>query len=261
LKRAIFITVRTASTRLPKKCLLEVSGRKMIVHLIERLKRSKRAEIIVLCTTESKNDDMLCDIAKDNGILFFRGSEEDKLVRWLGAAQKYDVEFFVTADGDDIFCEPELIDLAFTQYEDTRADFIEGKDVICGSFTYAIKVEALEKVCEIKDADDTEMMWVYFTDTGIFKTEELKNVPQIFKRPEIRMTLDYEDDYKFFKTIMEHFISENKGDFNLRDVVAFLDKNPQVIKINQYLQERFLANQKRKTKLVLKQEKILCNGK
>ena len=261
MKKAIFITVRTASTRLPKKCLLEVSGRKMIVHLIERLKRSKKAEIIVLCTTESKNDDMLCDIARNNGILFFRGSEEDKLARWLGAAQKYDVEFFVTADGDDIFCEPELIDLAFAQYKDTCADFIEGKDIICGSFTYAIKTEALEKVCEIKDADDTEMMWVYFTDTGLFKTEELNNVPPIFKSPEIRMTLDYEDDYKFFKTIIEYFIFENKKDFNLRDVVGFLDKNPQVIKINQYLQKRFLANQRKKTKLVLKQEKISCKCK
>lgn len=261
MKKAIFITVRTTSTRLPKKCLLEVSGRKMIVHLIERLKRSKKAEIIVLCTTESKNDDILCDIAKNNGILFFRGSEEDKLARWLGAARKYAVENFVTADGDDIFCEPELIDLAFAQYEDTRADFIEGKELICGSFTYAIKTEALKKVCEIKDDDDTEMMWVYFTDTGLFKTEELKDVPPIFKRPEIRMTLDYEDDYKFFKTIIEHFVSENKKDFNLRDVVDFLDKNPQVIKINQYLQERFLANQRKKTKLVLKQEKTLCKGK
>jgi len=233
----------------------------MITHLIERLKRSKKAEIIVLCTTESKNDDILCGIAEDNEVLSFRGSEEDKLARWLGAAQKYDVEFFVTADGDDIFCEPELIDLAFTQYEDTHADFIEGKNVICGSFTYAIKSEALKTVCEIKNTDDTEMMWVYFTDTGLFKIEELKNIPQIFKRPEIRMTLDYEDDFKFFKAIIEHFISENKKDFNLRDIVGFLDKKPQVIKINQYLQERFLANQKKKTKLVLKEEKILCESK
>ena len=251
-KKAIFITVRTGSSRLPKKALLEINGRMTIEHLINRVKRSKKADIIVLCTTELPEDDILCRIAERNGIRFHRGSVSDKLVRWMGAAEKYDVGFFVTADGDDVFCEPELIDLAFSQFERTGADFIEGKNNICGSFTYGIKVSALKKVCEIKDSSDTEMMWVYFTETGLFKTETLDRVPKIFERPDIRMTLDYEDDFRFFKTIIEHFAAEGIEYFTLRDIVAYLDKNPEVIEMNRYLQERFLSNQKSKTKLVLK---------
>jgi spore coat polysaccharide biosynthesis protein SpsF len=96
------------------------------------------------------------------------------------------------------------------------------------------------------------MMWVYFTDTGLFKTEMLQNIPKVLQRPEIRMTLDYDDDLKFFKIIFDHF-ADNPA-FTLRDVVKFLDENPDVIKINQYLQERFLDNQRSKTKLVLKKE-------
>ena len=253
MNKAIFITVRTGSTRLPKKALLEISGRSNIERLIQRLKLSKKADMIVLCTTELKEDNVLCRIAEKNGIYFYQGSIKDKLDRWLRAAKKYNVEFFVTADGDDLFCEPELIDMAFRQYKKNMPDFIEGKDMICGSFTYGIKTTALEKVCAIKDTEDTEMMWVYFTDTGLFKTEELENVPKIFKRPEIRMTLDYEDDLKFFKRIIEHFAGQ-ENNFNLRDVVAFLDNNPEVIKINQHLQERFLENQQKKTKLIIKQE-------
>jgi spore coat polysaccharide biosynthesis protein SpsF len=230
---------------------MEIKGKPTIEHLIQRVKTVKNADIIVLCTTESPGDKVLCDIASKNGIIFFCGSENDKLERWLGAAKKFDVEFFVTADGDDLFCEPELIDLAFKQYESDHPDFIESKDLICGSFNYAIKTAALEKVCQIKGTDDTEMMWVYFTDTGLFKTQVLKDVPKIFLRPEIRMTLDYEDDFKFFKKIIES-LSDKNPDFNLRDVVSFLDENPEVIKINQYLQGKFLANQKKKTKLSLK---------
>lgn len=251
MKKAIFMTVRTGSTRLPNKALLEMNGVPTIEHLIQRVKRSKKAEIIVLCTTDLPEDEVLCRIAEKNGIKYFQGSVADKLMRWNGAAGKYDIEFFVTADGDDLFCEPELIDLAFTQYERTKADFIEGKDLICGSFTYAIKAEALKKVCEIKDSDDTEMMWVYFTDTGLFKCEPLMNVPELFKRPEIRMTLDYQEDFNFFKTVMDHFLGK-KDPFTLRDIVAFLDNNPEVIKINQFRQGEFLANQKKKTKLVIK---------
>jgi len=253
MKNAIFITVRTGSSRLPKKCLLEIRGIPVVVHLINRLKRSQLADGIILCTTFNPEDDILCDIAAKEGIEFFRGSVQDKLERWLKAAEKYDVEFFVTADGDDLFCEPELIDLAFAQYEVEHPDFIEGKDLICGAFTYGIKTAALEKVCQIKATSDTEMMWVYFKDTGLFKVQELKDVPQIFRRPEIRMTLDYADDFKFFKKITEE-LSDKKTDFNLRDIVQYLDKYPEVIKINQYLQEEFLENQRKKTKLVLKQE-------
>jgi len=252
MKKAIFITVRTGSTRLPEKALLKINERSTIELVIDRVKRSKKAQIIVLCTTESKNDDILCEIAKKKGIMFFRGSAEDKLMRWKGAAEKYDVEFFVTSDGDDLLCDPELIDLAFAQYERCGADFIECKNVPCGGFTYGIKVSALNKVCEIKDSAETEMMWVYFTDTGLFKTEILQDVPIALQRPEIRMTLDYEDDLRFFKVIFDHFA--DNPTFTLRDVVKFLDENPDVIKINQHLQEKFLANQKSRTKLVLKKE-------
>lgn len=252
MKKAIFMTVRTGSSRLPKKALLKINGRSTIERLIQRVKRSQKAELIVLCTTDLPEDKILCEIAAQNGISYFQGSVADKLERWNGAAQKYDVEFFVTADGDDLFCEPELIDLAFTQYERTGADFIEGgPELICGSFTYAIKAAALKKVCEIKDSEDTEMMWVYFTDTGLFQTEKLQNVPDVFKRPEIRMTLDYDDDFQFFKNIIDHFAG--RDDFTLREIVAYLDEHPEVIKINQHRQQEFLANQKKKTKLVIKQ--------
>ena len=258
MKKAIFITVRTSSTRLPNKCLLEIEGRKTIEYLIDRLKRAKKADMIVLCTTTSPKDDVLCEIARKQGIEFFRGSEADKLERWRGAAEKYGIDFFVTSDGDDLFCEPELIDMAFEQHEKSNCDFIEekpGNNVPVGAFTYGINVDALNKVCEIKDTEDTEMMWVYFTDTGIFKTEELEDIPDALRRPKIRMTLDYEDDFKFFKNVIKYFGNRS---FSLRDILQYLDENPDVIKINQHLQEEFLANQKAKTNLVLKEG---SNGK
>lgn len=251
MKNAIFITVRTESTRLPKKCLLKISGITTIEHLIKRVKRSKLSDSIVLCTTQQCEDDILCEIAKQQQIECVRGSVKDKLMRWQKAAEKFDVEFFVTADGDDLFCEPELIDLAFEQYRKNRPDFIAADGLICGAFSYGIKVDALKRVCEIKDTDDTEMMWVYFTQTGLFKIEMLQDVPSVFKRPEIRLTLDYEDDFKVFKKIIEHF-ADKKEHFGLRDIVNFIDKNPEVVKINQYLQKQFLDNQRVKTKLIVK---------
>jgi spore coat polysaccharide biosynthesis protein SpsF (cytidylyltransferase family) len=250
--KAIFITVRSGSSRLPNKCLLEINRMPVIQHLIRRVKRSKLKDKIILCTTKLKADDTLCRIAKRQGIDYFRGPVEDKLMRWQDAAKKFKVEFFVTADGDDLFCEPELIDLAFAQYKRSHPDFIEAKNLVCGAFTYGIKAQALYKVCKIKGSDETEMMSVYFTQTGLFKIEKLSGVPRIFKRPELRMTLDYQDDFKFFSAVIRHFIVRKKENFTLRDAILYLDKHPEVVKINQYLQKKFLANQKAKTKLILK---------
>ena len=258
MKRAIFITVRTGSTRLPKKCLLEIAGLTTIQHLIRRVKKSKMANVVVLCTTHLAEDDVLEEIAKKENIECFRGSVKDKLERWRGAAEKFHVDFFVTADGDDLFCEPELIDLAFVQAESKGPDFIKGDgvrgvDVPVGAFTYGIKVKALQRVCIIKDTDDTEMMWAYFEDTGFFNCQKLENVPGELKRPEIRMTLDYPDDFKFFQTV----IGALGTDVGLRDVLEYLDKHPEVIAINQHLQKGFRANQKSKTRLLLKRPRVL----
>lgn len=257
MKKAIFITVRTNSSRLPQKALIEIEGTTTIEHLIERVKHSKKADGIVLCTTQETADDVLVEIAANHGIESFRGSTEDKLERWNGAAKKFGVEFFVTADGDDLFCEPELIDLAFDQYEINKPDFIagDGKGIIIGSFTYGIKASALERVCRIKDTTDTEMMWVYFTDTGLFKCEDLdlEKVPDVYKRPEIRMTLDYPDDLRFFETVIHHFNQTRPDEYySLRDIVAYLDENPDIIKINQYLTNQFRDNQKQRIVLKLK---------
>ncbi len=247
---AIIITVRTGSSRLPQKCLRDIGGKRVIEHVIERAKRSKKADFILLCTTKLPEDNILCKIAIKNKVFVFRGSTEDKLDRWNEATKRYKVDFFVTFDGDDLLCDPELADLTFEQSKDGAdfADFIEANNVPCGAFTYGIRTSALRKVCEIKGTVDTEMMVPYFTETGLFKVEPLKNVPEDLQR-EFRMTLDYEDDLKFFTNIFEHF--GNKV-FGLRDVIKYLDDNPEIVKINSYLQEKYLANQKMLTKVVLK---------
>ena len=243
---SIFITVRSNSKRLPNKAYKKINNKYTIEYVILQAKKSKLADSVVLCTTNLPEDDLLCKIAVDNNIQYFRGSEIDKLERWNGACKKYGVDFFVTADGDDLFCSHELIDLAFKQYEATNVDFIEGEGVVCGSFTYGIKTKALKEVCFRKLTEETEMMWTFFKDTGIFKTAILENVPKIFKRNDIRMTLDYDDDLRFFTKVIEAI---NKDEFNTRDVLELISGREDLKHINFYLQEAWSQNQKEKTNL------------
>jgi spore coat polysaccharide biosynthesis protein SpsF (cytidylyltransferase family) len=254
MKNAILVTVRTGSSRLPKKCLLEINQVKVIEFLLRRLRRSRRADGIIVCTTDDPADTILCEIAQREQVHHFRGSVTDKLERWRGACVAFGVENVVTADGDDPFCEPRLIDLGFAQIAGHTVDFIEADGLACGAFTYAFTHKALEKVCAIKGTTDTEMMSVYFKETGLFRLGKLQDVPPVYFMPEVRATLDYPEDFAFFKTVIEEFYKLGKIDFELGEILDFLRAHPEVVRINAHRQAEFTANQAAKTKLVLRSE-------
>jgi len=251
-KVACLITVRTSSSRLPHKALLKIRGRSTIEHLIYRTKLVKRADQIILCTSDRPEDDILAEISSKNGIDCFRGSLEDKLIRWNGAVEKFNIDYFVTVDGDDIFADPELIDLAIEQMLANPCDFLKIPDsLVCGGSEYCISSSALKKVCEIKDTSDTEMMWVYFTDTGLFSVRNLHVDDQIFHNSKIRMTLDYPEDLEFFKRVFDEF-NTDLNNIPLRKILELINSKPEIAEINFFRQEQFLKNQKNKTKLIIK---------
>jgi len=235
MNKAIFITARLGSSRLPSKHLLEIEGNRCIDYVIERAKLVPNADFVVMCTTNLDQDDKLRDIALEHNILVCRGSVKDKIDRWCSAAKRFDVDFFVTADADDLFCSPRLMSLAFEQYDRTGADLInwESTGIVCGAFSYGVKVEALQKINDTKDTDDTEMMWHFF-ETGDFKIEPLENIPEIFKRPEIRATLDYREDYEFFKAVISRAVALGLNTNSLEHMIMIIDNNPHLLSINQF---------------------------
>lgn len=237
MKTAAFITVRMKSTRLPRKALLKIEGRTTIEHLIDRLKAAKLPDMVVLCTSIHPDDEVLVEVAKRNGIEAFQGSPEDKLDRYLRAARKYGIDFIVNVDGDDILCDPELIDRTIEHFKKTGADCIVWKGFPVGSVPTGVKVQALEKVCQLKEDKDTEVWGGYFTDTGLFKVEYLE-ADEDLRHPELRMTLDYPEDLKFFKTVFTRLYEPGKI-IPLREVVDLLLQTPEIAKINQKVKKAY----------------------
>ncbi len=252
MRKAIFITIRMDSSRLPSKTMKPILGKPVLEHIVQRAKLAKEFDDVIVCTTEREIDNQIAELALRAGASVFRGSLEDKLERWHGAAKQFDVDYIVTFDGDDLFCDPYLLDKGASQITEGKYDFIEAPEgLICGAFTYAFTSKALDKVCQIKNTEDTEMMWTYFKDTGFFRTGKLEDVEDIYFHEDMRMTLDYPEDYEFFSKVFEHFQCE-KNDVPLREIILYLEQNPEIAKINIGRQQEFLDNQKKKTKLVLK---------
>lgn len=247
-----FITARVASSRLPKKMLLPIKGRKVIEHIIDRAKTAKGLDGIVLCTSVNPEDNPLVEIAKAENIPFFRGSLEDKIDRWHEAAKAFGADYIITIDADDLFFGPEMIEFAIKQIKENPADVItaDHPDYVCGGFTHIISRKTLQKICETKDTIETEMTKPYITDTSKFKVDFLQ-VPEIFKIQGVRMTLDYPEDLEFFKKVFEEMKME-KNIKPLKEILEFLEKYPEIRGINIKKQGDFVANQKKLEKLKLK---------
>ncbi len=238
------------STRLPKKALLEIEGRTTIEHLMDRAKAAKRPDLVVLCTSTHPDDDILVDVARRNDIEVFRGSPEDKLDRYLKAAKKYGLDFIVNIDGDDILCDPELVDQTIDHFKETNADYIAWRGFPVGAVPIGIKVEALERVCQLKEEADTEVWGGYFVDTGLFEVKYL-DASDDLKHPESRMTLDYPKDLEFFRAVFKKLYKSGKI-IPLKEVVKLLEENPEIAKINQEVQKAYEARLKEHAKPKLK---------
>ncbi len=253
MKTAIFISVRNKSTRLPGKALLQIKGRTMIEHLIDRLKLAKLPNLIVLCTSTNSQDDSLAEIAEKNSIEYFRGSEDDVLYRYLKAGDKFNVDFAVIALGDATFVDPEYIDKTIEFFKETDADFIKIPELPIGTFTYGLKIEAVRKVCEMKDATDTEVWGGYFAHQG-FDVRDLKVEEKELRHPEIRLVVDYPDDFELIKEIYKRLYQEDKI-ISLKEVTELLEAHPELLEINRKAQEMYEENIKKAPAAKFKENK------
>ncbi len=253
LKSALFLTVRTGSTRLPEKTLLKLGDQTIFEFMIDHLKHAQVSGNLVVCTTDRAQDTVLEELAHKKGVECFRGSSEDILARLNYAANRFNVDFFVNVEGDDVFCDPEYADRTVDHFNQTGADFIRWAGLPLGAPPLGINAEALAKVCRLKDTANTETGWgSFFTETGLFKVETIEEKNPFFRRPELRMTMDYPQDYEFVKAVYEKL---NRTDFTLKDILKVIDEHPEIAAINKDLKEEYYRKfEEKRVKVRLKQQ-------
>lgn len=231
MKTAILITARLKSTRLPMKAIKPIQGRPMICHLIDRLRLSRRAQEIVICTSPIAQDDPLEEIARREGIGCFRGDPDDVLLRLTQGAERVGADLTVNCSADNPLVDPESIDRLVDFHLEQGNDFSRSEGIPWGTFTVTLSYPAMVRACAIKDAVDTEHWGGYFTQTGLFKWGVLRiEDPEVYY-PELRLTVDTPEDFQLAERIFEALYEPGKV-FPLRAVVALCRKRPELAAIN-----------------------------
>ena len=69
MKVVAIIQARMGSTRLPGKIFMDVMGKPLFWHFVERIKRAKNVDRMIIATTNKKEDDCICEFASSGNSL------------------------------------------------------------------------------------------------------------------------------------------------------------------------------------------------
>jgi len=229
-----FITVRTNSSRLPSKCLLNFGDVNVLTHLIRRAKKFKINPIV--CTTNNKVDDIIEKISKDEKVDIFRGSEKNKLKRWYDCAKHFKIKYFHTIDGDDLFFCRKNIFKSMQLLKKNKLDIVYPSKLSVNGFGTegnSIRYEFIQRLMINfnKNSIDSEVIKKFIKKIKNVKYMYLPDSKPIIKNA--RLTLDYFEDYIFLyavKALLGSYASRRqieillKKNKNLKDINFFRNK-------------------------------------
>src|SRR5690606_8442030 len=97
---AVIVQARMGSTRLPGKVLMRLAGDTVLAHVLNRCRAVQGSDAVCCATTDLPEDDAVAREAERAGARVYRGSAEDVLARYHGAAHALgcDAVLRVTAD-------------------------------------------------------------------------------------------------------------------------------------------------------------------
>jgi spore coat polysaccharide biosynthesis protein SpsF len=228
------IEARMTSSRLPGKVLMQADGRPLLQILIERLRRSLSLSGIIVATTTNPTDDPVEDLCANLGAGCFRGSEENVLERVCQAAQKFDVRTIVEITGDCPLVDPWQVDHAVKMFDVGQpsirylSNASPGGNAPQGMNVQVFKsADLLEVLSEGPDESDREhVSYAFYRTENQNKYQPVYiNYPPPLNRPDIWVTLDYDEDYQLIKQIYED-LSPHNPDFTLLDIIEWVDANP-----------------------------------
>jgi spore coat polysaccharide biosynthesis protein SpsF len=229
---ATIVQARLGSSRLPGKVLLDLGGKTVLHHVLNRCRTIAKADFVVCAVPDEPASDPLVEVAEDCNVGIFRGSETDVLGRYLDAASAYGADVILRVTSDCPLIDPqvcgELIDLRARTQADYAANnmppsYPHGLD--CEAFTVAALSEAADKAIA---ADDREHVTPWLRRAAHIRRVNLSSGnPQMVDH---RWTLDYDEDLAFFRALFGAM--QDVGTAKLQDVLAFLDAHPEISKIN-----------------------------
>ena len=233
-KTLAVLQARTSSRRLPGKVLKPILGRAMILRQVERIRRARSLDELVLATSEDPGDDALAEVCTAAGIAVHRGALDDVLDRCFRAAEKERPDHVVRLTGDCPLTDWRVIDLVVERCISEGADY--ASNTLKPSWPDGLDVEAMR-------LSALESAWRAAGEA--FEREHV--TPYIYNHPQrftlvnvvrdgadlsgLRWTVDEPEDFAFVEQVYGALYAA-KPDFTTEDLLELLQRRPELGEIN-----------------------------
>lgn len=229
------VEARMTSSRLPGKVLMRAGTKPLLQILIERLKRVKRLDQIVIATTRNATDDPIVELAQQLAVPAFRGSEADVLERVVKCLDSQQAEICVEVTGDCPLVDPALVNEALDAFAGAPdAVYLSNSDphrsVPAGLDVQIFQVDALHELDrETRDPLDREHV-----SYGFYRPESGNRWrPQFIQHAatagheKLWLSLDYREDYELIKALHEE-VSAHTPDYGAREIIQWIQAHPEL---------------------------------
>jgi spore coat polysaccharide biosynthesis protein SpsF len=223
------------SSRLPGKVMLECQRKPLLAHMVERLKRSKELDGIIIATTTNPADDVIVELAARLGVDCFRGSEEDVLDRVLKAARTFDVDVIVETPSDCPCLDWSILDHVVRTHRRRGHDYVSNNlkpSYPGGMDVQVFATDVLEDVARrTNDPVDHEHVSLY-----IYRHPEIYSVSNVeapgeLRDPTIKLLLDTPADYRLISATYDA-LYPFKPEFTCGDIIELMRRRPEMRAIN-----------------------------
>jgi len=241
MKTGILITARLGSTRLEKKHLLTVNKKPLILYLVERIKNEFSDEIknhdmqIIIATSDEQENRKFEDFLKFSVSVFY-GSVNNIPLRHFQVAEALGLDAIVSIDGDDILCSPMGMRAIYRELK-KGVLYVKTSNLPFGMNSSGYAFSFLASAIRNNVDETLETGW-----ERIFDANQLMDIAMPFsvQNDALRFTLDYEEDYQFFKALIEV-----SGDSIIKmkdeEIIEIVLKN-KIFSINEQVSKKYWEN-------------------
>lgn len=233
----VIIQARMGSSRLPGKILKKLGESDVLSYVTQRCKQIKGVSEVIVATSVLPQDDAVEQWCTENGVVCFRGSEDDVLDRYVQCAKKYNPDYVMRVTSDCPFVDYEMANEIVALMEKERVDIVD----LAGGLPRGLAVElisykALLSIHEHgKELRHREHVTYYAYEYRDQFTRTVYEVPENRCQPSLRITLDTEEDYALCQAVAGHF--ENLL-VSSADVIQYLLEHPEVAQLNAYIEQK-----------------------
>lgn len=228
------------STRLPGKVLLDLDGKPMLARQLARLKACRTADEIVVACTDNAADDPLAALAAREGARVFRGSEQDVLSRYLGAAREAGADVIARVTSDCPLICPEVCDRVLETLASSGADYASNtlkrtypRGLDCETFTRA----ALEKAAAESSSPEARehVTWRFYKEDPA--SYRLGSVADAEDHSGLRWTVDQPEDLEAVRRLWTGAGLSTRA-LGYREILAYALAHPEIAALNAAVEQK-----------------------